>query len=143
MFSPAIHQEAGHRGIPKLQKHVIEAMGGCGLKRQRSPTQPHHTGGPKEGEVCKLPGFQTLSSRQLVFPVCQACVQGAQTLVTNCVELGLKLDIRQMEGPSCGRHTVRGPSVDPCETVETYILPLVEAKTCQYQPSHFTHRVLF
>lgn len=44
-------------------------------------TRGHQTGGPKEKEeVCDLPSFERQKSQQLVFPMHQACVQGARRL---------------------------------------------------------------
>lgn len=78
------HMKRCMDGTPKLQKQ-IEAMGRYGLKKTKHSHHPatrgHPTGGPKEvEEVRDLPSFERQKSQQLMFPVHQTCVQGAQTL---------------------------------------------------------------
>jgi len=49
-------------------------------KTKYSATGGHQTGGPiEEEEMQYMPSCQRQKSQQLVFPVHQACVQGAQT----------------------------------------------------------------
>ena len=52
-------------GMPHLQKHTTEAIGGCGIKKTKRSHHPatggHQTGGPsEEEEVQDLPSCQTL-----------------------------------------------------------------------------------
>lgn len=74
------HVKRRLEAMPHLQNYITEAMGRCGIKNSHHPaTGGHQTGGPiEEEEVQDLPSCQRQKSQQLVFPVHQTCVQGAQ-----------------------------------------------------------------
>ena len=57
-------------GMPHLQKHTTEAIGGCGINKTKRSHHPatggHQTGGPsEEEEVQDLPSCQRPKSQQL------------------------------------------------------------------------------
>src|SRR4029434_2004150 len=74
-----MHIKRRMEGMPHLQRHTAEAIGGCGIKKTKRRHHPatggHQTGGPsEEEEVQDLPSCQRRTSQQLTGPVHQPCV---------------------------------------------------------------------
>ncbi|KAM3624864.1 uncharacterized protein V6R79_002933 [Siganus canaliculatus] len=67
-------------GKELVKPHMKRRMEGTAKHSHHPATRRHQSGGPKEEEeVCDVSCFKGQKSQQLVFPVHQAYVQGAQT----------------------------------------------------------------